>query len=51
MTTAMMLKVAERMDHIGFESTDLMGPGHIEAGIRYLKENPLEKKSACCAGK
>ena len=43
MTTAMMLAVAERMDRIGFEAIDLMGPGHIEVGIRYLKENPWEK--------
>ena len=43
MTTAMMLKVAERMDRIGFESMDFMGPAHIEVGVRYLKENPWEK--------
>jgi oxaloacetate decarboxylase alpha subunit len=43
MTTAMMLAAAERMDRIGFESIDLMGPGHIDVGIRHLKENPFEK--------
>jgi oxaloacetate decarboxylase alpha subunit len=43
MTTAMMLAVAEQMDRIGFESIDLMGPGHIDVGVRHLKENPFEK--------
>jgi len=43
MTTAMMLKVAEQMDRIGFESMDFTGPGHIDVGVRYLKENPWEK--------
>jgi len=43
MTTAMMLPVAERMDRVGFRAIDLVGAGHCDVGVRYLKENPWEK--------
>ncbi len=43
MTTAMMLPVAEKMDHIGFETIDLMASPQFDVCVRYLKENPWER--------
>ena len=43
MTTAMMLTVAEKMDRIGFSTIDVIGAGHCDVGVRYLKENPFDK--------
>ena len=43
MTTAMMLSVAERIDRAGLEGIDLIGGGHFDVCVRYLKENPWER--------
>ena len=43
MTTAMMLPIAEKMDHIGFETVDLMASPQFDVCVRYLKENPWER--------
>jgi oxaloacetate decarboxylase (Na+ extruding) subunit alpha len=43
MTTAMMLPVAERMDQIGFEWIDSVGPVTADVCVRYLKEDPFER--------
>lgn len=43
MTTAMMLPVAEKMDRAGIDGIDLIGGGHFDVCVRYLKENPWER--------
>ena len=43
MTTAMMLPVAEKLDHAGFEVIDLMSGVQFDVAIRHLKENPWER--------
>jgi oxaloacetate decarboxylase (Na+ extruding) subunit alpha len=43
MTTAMMLPIAEKLDHAGFEIIDLMSGVHFDVAIRHLKENPWER--------
>jgi len=43
-TTSMMLPVAEKMDRIGFEYTDVGGSGAIvDVAVRHLRENPWER--------
>ena len=43
-STPMMLPVAEKMDHIGFDYMDVGGAGAIvDVAIRHLKENPWER--------
>ena len=43
MTTAMMLPIAERLDHAGFDAIDLMGLIQFDVAVRYLKEDPWER--------
>ena len=43
MTTAMMLPIAEKLDHAGFEVIDLMSGVQFDVAIRHLKENPWER--------
>ena len=43
MTTAMMLPIAAKLDHAGFEVIDLMSGVQFDVAIRYLKENPWER--------
>ena len=43
MTTAMMLPIAEKLDHAGFEIIDLMSGVQFDVAIRHLKENPWER--------
>lgn len=43
MTTAMMLPVAERLDHAGFDAIDLMGSIQFDVCVRYLKDNPWDR--------
>ncbi|MBI3042634.1 MAG: hypothetical protein HYY78_07390 [Betaproteobacteria bacterium] len=48
MTTAMMLPVAGKMDRAGFDGIDLLGGGHFDVCVRYLKENPWERIRLIC---
>ena len=43
MTTAMMLPIAERLGHAGFDAIDLMGLIQFDVAVRYLKEDPWER--------
>ena len=44
MSAAMMLPVAETMDHIGFDTIDLpIGGVHVDVCVRFLKEDPWER--------
>jgi oxaloacetate decarboxylase alpha subunit len=43
MTTGMMLPVAERMDHAGFDAIELISSSHLKKCVRELKENPWER--------
>jgi oxaloacetate decarboxylase alpha subunit len=43
-TTPMMLPIAAKMDHIGFDYMDVGGAGAIaDVAVRHLKENPWER--------
>jgi oxaloacetate decarboxylase alpha subunit len=43
MTTGMMLPVAERMDHAGFDAMELISASHLKKCVRDLKEDPWER--------
>ena len=43
MTTGMMLPIAERLDHAGFDSIELFAPSHIGKCVRDLREDPFER--------
>ena len=43
MTTGMMLPVAERMDHAGFEAIELISSSHLKKCVRELKEDPWDR--------
>jgi oxaloacetate decarboxylase alpha subunit len=43
MTTGMMLPVAERFDHAGFEAVEVMSSAFYKKSVRDLKDNPWER--------
>ena len=43
MTTGMMLPIAERMDHAGFEAIELISASHLKKCVRELKEDPWDR--------
>ncbi|HWP58135.1 MAG TPA: hypothetical protein VNL14_09625 [Candidatus Acidoferrales bacterium] len=43
MTTGMMLPIAERMDHAGFEAIELISASHLKKCVRELREDPWER--------
>jgi oxaloacetate decarboxylase alpha subunit len=43
MTNEMMLPIASRMDHVGFDSIDLIGGAVWDVAVRFLKEDPWER--------
>ncbi len=43
MTTGMMLPVAERLDHAGFDGIELLSPSHLGKCVRDLREDPFER--------
>lgn len=43
MTTGMMLPIAERMDHAGFEAVELISGSHLKKCVRELREDPWER--------
>jgi oxaloacetate decarboxylase alpha subunit len=43
MNTAMMYKIADVMDRVGFKAMDVSGAGHFTFALRYLREDPWER--------
>ena len=43
MTTGMMLPVAERIDHAGFDAIELLSPSHLGKCVVELREDPFER--------
>ena len=42
MTTGMMLPIAERLDHAGFDAIELLSPSHLGKCVVELREDPFE---------
>jgi oxaloacetate decarboxylase alpha subunit len=43
MTTGMMLPIAERLDHAGFDAIELLSPSHLGKCVVELREDPFER--------
>src|SRR5687767_16024129 len=43
MRTGMMLVVADRIDHAGFQAIELIASSHIKKCVRELREDPFER--------